>query len=122
MSPIPSVMTGAPEAPALIFTYVLESLGLIALWRQRRFDIFWVGVAAFFYTLFLLHNDVLRYSIPFFALIVLLPLAGYFSGRVARWLAVPALVMLYFYSWGAFNSNLLDPASFEMMKNILGMK
>ncbi len=120
--PFPSVMVGGPEAPALIFTYVLESLGLIALWRQQRFDIFWVGLAAFFYTLFLLHNDILRYSIPFFALVVLVPFAGYFSGRAARWLALPALLALFFYSWGAFNSNLLDPASFEMMKDILGIK
>jgi hypothetical protein len=117
--PFPTLLTGVFESPALIFTYVLEFLGLIFLWRQRRFDLFWIGGAAFFYTLFLLHSDVLRYSIPFFALIVIIPFAGQLSGKVARWLAAPVLLALFFYSWGALNRNLAGLDTFEMMKNIL---
>ncbi len=117
--PFPTLMTGNFESPALIYTYILEGAGLIALWRQRRFDLFWVAFAAFFYTIFLLHSDVLRYSIPFFALAVLIPFAEYASGKVARWLAAPVLIALLFYSWGVFNRNLAGLDTFEMMKNIL---
>lgn len=120
--PFPTLLTGMFESPALIFTYVLETAGLVFLWRQRRFDIFWIGLGQFFYTLFLVHSDVLRYSIPFFALIVLIPFAEYFSGKLARWLAAPVLMALLFYSWGVFNRNLAWVETFEMMKSILQMR
>jgi hypothetical protein len=120
--PFPTLLTGLFESPALIFTYVLETMGLVFLWRQRRFDLFWIGGASFFYTLFLLHSDVLRYSIPFFALVVLIPFADYFSGKVARWLAAPLLLALFFYSWGVLNRNLAGLDTFEMMQNILQIK
>ncbi len=120
--PFPTLMSGLFESPALILTYLLEAIGLIALWRQRRFDIFWVSFAAFFYTLFLLHSDVLRYSIPFFALAVLLPFADYLSGKVARWLAAPMVIALLFYSWGVLNRNLAGLDTFAMMQEILQIR
>jgi hypothetical protein len=120
--PFPTLLTGLFESPALIFSYVLETIGLVFLWRQGRFDLFWIGGASFFYTLFLLHSDVLRYSIPFFALVVLIPFADYFSGKVARWLAAPVLLALFFYSWGVLNRNLAGLDTFEMMKSILQIK
>src|SRR5205085_1556588 len=96
--PFPRLMQGTPDGPGLIYNYALVAAGLIMLWRQRRFDLFWVSFSAFFYTLFLLHADLLRYSIPFFALAVLVPFADYVSSRVARWLAAPVLLAIFLYS------------------------
>lgn len=123
--PLPTLLTGRFESPALILMYILQVAGLIMLWRQRRFDLFWVSFGAFFYTVFLTHSDVLRYSIPFFALAVLIPFAEYASGKLARWLAGPVLVAILFYSWGFFTLNpfqLLTVESFEEMKRILQIK
>ncbi len=117
--PFPTLMTGLFDSPALIFTYLLGLLGLIKLWRQGRYDLFWVGFASYFYTVFLLHSDVLRYSIPFFALIVLIPFAEYVGSKGARWVAGPVLVALVLYSWGAFSRNLIDRETFEAMRTLL---
>ena len=118
--PFPTMLRGDPfNSPAVILTYLMGAVGLILLWRQRRFDLFWVGISAYIYTLFLLHNDILRYSMPFFFLIVLIPFAEFFSGRVARWLAVPVLIAIFFYSWGQLINNLADLDVFGAMQNIL---
>ena len=118
-APFPTLSTGMMDSPGLLYTYIIEAVGLVFLWRQGRFDLFWVGLASFGYTLFLFHEDVLRYSIPFFALIVIIPFADYLSGRVARWLAAPVLLALLLYSWGVLHGNLMNIPTFEAMKNIL---
>lgn len=120
--PFPTLLNGGFNSPALIILYILQAVGLVLLWRQARFDIFWLALTSFFYTIFLMHSDVLRYSIPFFALIVLIPMAKYFSGKTARWLAVPTLLALFFYSWGVLDGNLAVLETYEQMKQILGIR
>ncbi len=118
--PFPTMLRGDDfNSPAVIYTYILCAVGLVVLWRQRRFDLFWVGLAAYLYTLFLLHSDVLRYSIPFFALIVLIPFANLLSGKVARYLSLPVIVALFFYSWGQLVRNLAGLDTFDAMRDIL---
>ncbi len=117
--PFTSLATGADGGPGFFYYYLIQAAGMILLWRQGRRDLFWIGLAAFAYTVFLLHNDILRYSLPAFPLIVAIPFAEYLSGKTARWLAIPVLVMVYFYSWGAININLAGLDTWQMMKNIL---
>jgi hypothetical protein len=120
--PFPTLIDARFNAPALILTYILAFAGLIALWRQRRYDIFMFALTSFAYTLVLMHSDVLRYSIPFFAILVLLPFSRYASGKAARWLAIPVLLMLFFYSWGVLDTNLMQLEEYRKMLDILGVR
>jgi len=117
--PFTSLATGADGGPGFFYYYLIQAAGLILLWRQQRRDLFWIGLATFVYTIFLLHNDILRYSIPAFPLLLIIPFAKYLSGRPARWLAVPVLVAVYLYSWGVLNQNLAGLDTWQMMKDIL---
>jgi hypothetical protein len=117
--PFTSLATGADGGPGLFYYYLIQAVGLILLWKQGRIDLLCIGLGTFAYTVFLLHPDVLRYSLPAFPIIVAIPLAEYLTGKTARWLAIPVLMMVYLYSWGALNGNLAGLDTWQMMKNIL---
>ncbi len=117
--PLPSLAAGADSGAGFFYFYLIEAAGLVLLWRQGRRDLFWVGLTAFGYTLFLVHNDILRYSLPAFPLIVAIPFAPYLTGKAARWLAGPVLLGVYLYSWGVFNLNLAGLDTWQMMRDVL---
>jgi hypothetical protein len=101
------------------YYYGLEAAGLILLWRQKRYDLFWVGLALVLPTFFILHDDVLRYSLPAFPFVLLVPFAAVWESRPVRWLAVPALLAVLIYSWSQLNANQIDLANWrEMLKYI----
>lgn len=118
--PFPSVADGGAGSTGVFYYYLIEVVGLALLWKQGRRDLFWIGLGTVAYTFFLLHPDVLRYSLPAFPLILAIPFAEQLSGKVARWLALPVLVAIYLYSWGALNTNLIWLETWQMLKNILG--
>jgi hypothetical protein len=117
--PFPSLVGGGDGGPGFFYFYLLQAVGLVLLWKQGRRDIFWIGFGIFIYTVFLLHNDILRYSLPAFPLVLAIPFAEYLSGKAARWLALPVLIAVYLYSWGAINLNLAGLDTWQMMKDIL---
>jgi hypothetical protein len=102
------------------YYFILETLGLILLWRQKQYDIFWMGFIWFLPTLFLLHEDVLRYSLPAFPFVLIIPFARYLETKYARWLALPALVAVLIYSWSTLNStNIVDEDTWKRMLELL---
>lgn len=97
------------------YYYGLEAAGLILLWRQKRFDLFWVGLVLVLPTFFLLHDDILRYSLPAFPFVLLIPFAAAWESRPARWLVAPALLAVLIYSWSQLNTNQIDLANWQQM-------
>jgi hypothetical protein len=71
-------------------------------------------------TFFILHDDVLRYSLPAFPFVFLIPFARVFESRPARWLAVPALIAVLVYSWSQLGANQLDQASWQELFKFIG--
>jgi len=117
--PLSNLGAGAESGPGIFYYYIFEVVGLILLWRRKQYDIFWFGLAAFAYTLFMLYSDVLRYSIPAFPLVLAIPYAGVLTSKAARWLAVPILIAVYLYSWGVLNINLAKLDTWLEIRNIL---
>jgi len=105
----------------IFYYFLLEVAGLALLWKQKRFDLFWVGLSMVLFTFFLRHPDILRYSLPAFPLILAIPFAEQLSGKLARWLAIPVLIAIYFYSWSVISNpdKLAGLDTWEAMLNIL---
>lgn len=118
--PFLSLDRGIGRGEGDFYYYGLEAAGLVLLWQQKRFDLFWVGAALAVPTFFILHDDVLRYSLPAFPFVFLIPFAKVFESRPARWLAVPALVAVLVYSWSQLGANQLDQASWQELLKLIG--
>ncbi|MBN9392108.1 MAG: hypothetical protein J0I20_28985 [Chloroflexi bacterium] len=118
--PFLSLDMGVGRGEGDFYYYGLEAAGLVLLWQQKRFDLFWVGVALAVPAFFILHDDVLRYSLPAFPVVFLIPFAKVFESRPARWLAVPALVAVLVYSWSQLGTNQLDQASWRELLKFIG--
>jgi hypothetical protein len=101
------------------YYYLLQAGGLIWLWRERHYDLFWPGLALTLPTLFLLHDDVLRYALPAFPLVLLIPFAKILESRAAYWLALPTLLGVLIYSWSQLNTNLVSLETWQAMLDIL---
>lgn len=118
--PFPALMAGQDVSPGFFYYYLLEAGGLVLLWKQARRDLFWIGLATMLYTGFLLHNDILRYSLPAFPLLIIIPYAALLSSKLAKWATIPVLLAIYFYSWGALDLNLMWTDNWNLMNNLLG--
>lgn len=101
------------------YYYGLEAAGLVLLWRQKRYDLFWVGLALVLPTVFLMHADVLRYSLPAFPYVLLIPFAAVWESRAARRFAAPALLAVLLYSWSQLSTNQMDLANWREMLKII---
>jgi hypothetical protein len=102
------------------YYYGLEAVGLALLWKEKRFELFWVGLALALPAFFILHDDVLRYSLPAFPFVFVIPFAAFLESRPARWLAAPALVAVLVYSWSQLGSNQMDLASWQELLKFIG--
>ncbi len=101
------------------YYYLLEAAGLSLLWQRKHYDLFWLSLALAGPTFFLLHDDILRYSLPAFPFVLLVPFAAVLESRVARWLALPTLLAVLIYSWSQLNTNLVDPETWRAMRVLL---
>lgn len=117
--PLLSMDVSVGRSEGNFYNYLLEAAGLVLLWRERRFDLFWVGLAFTLPTVFLLHDDILRYSLPAFPLVLLIPFARVLESKPARWLAPLALLGVLIYSWSQLSLNLVDQDTWRQMLQIL---
>lgn len=118
--PLLSLDVSVGRSEGDFYYYGLEAAGLILLWRQKRFDLFWVGLALVLPTVFLLHDDVLRYSLPAFPFVLLIPFAAVWESRPARWLAIPALLGVLIYSWSQLALNQIDMENWRELLKFIG--
>ncbi len=102
--PMPNFGRFQDSNNGIFYYFLLEAAGLVLLWKQKRFDLFWFGLSMVFFTFFLRHPDILRYSLPAFPIILAIPFAEQLSSKVARWLAIPVLIAVYFYSWSVISN------------------
>lgn len=119
LMPFDTLAAGTAMGPGVLYYYLFEMIGLVLLWRQGRKDIFWIGFGTFIYSIFLTYSDVLRYSFPFFPLLLVIPFARWLESKPARWLALPVLVAVFLYSWGILNINLIKLDTWTPMKDLL---
>ena len=118
--PLLSMDVNVGRSEGDFYYYILEAAGLVLLWRSRRLDLFWVGLAFMLPTVFMLHDDILRYSLPAFPFVLLIPFAFALESKPARWLAPLALLGVLIYSWSQLNTNLADLETWRAMLVILG--
>lgn len=118
--PLLSMDVNVGRSEGDFYYYILEVAGLALLWRSRRFDLFWVGLAFMLPTVFMLHDDILRYSLPAFPFVLLIPFAFALESKLARWLAPLALLGVLIYSWSQLNTNLASLDTWRTMLPILG--
>jgi len=89
----------------IIYIFLLGSLGVIYLFKQKKFDLGIFAAVFFFTTLFVTHRDVSRYSLPLvpFLLIAFEPLLVKKEFKIAFWvILIP--VFLYTISFVAGNT------------------
>jgi len=89
----------------IIYIFLLGSLGVIYLFKQKKFDLGIFAAVFFFTTLFVAHRDVSRYSLPLvpFLLIAFEPLLVKKEFKIAFWvILIP--VFLYTISFVAGNT------------------
>ncbi len=118
--PFLSLDIGVGRSEGDFYYYGLEAAGLVLLWKKKRFDLFWVGLALALPTFFILHDDVLRYSLPAFPFVFIIPFAAGLESRPARWLAAPALAAVLIYSWSQLGTNQLDLANWRELLKFIG--
>jgi hypothetical protein len=104
--------------PGNFYYFLLETIGIISLWRQKRYDLIWFGLPLTLYVIFLIHPDLMRYSLPAFPFLLLIPLAPYLSGRTARWLALPVVILVLMYSWSVIPGAMAVPETWDALRNI----
>ncbi len=117
--PLLSMDVNVGRSEGDFYYYILEAAGLVLLWRERRYDLFWVGLAFTLPTVFMLHDDILRYSLLAFPFVLLIPFAAVLESKPARWLAPLALLGVLIYSWSQLNTNMIDLESWRAILKIL---
>jgi hypothetical protein len=101
------------------YYYILQTAGLVLLWRRKLYDIFWIGLVLFLPTVFLLHDDVLRYALPAFPFVITIPFAFALESKYTRWFAIPALIAVLIYSWSQLFTNMVDADTWQQMLELL---
>ncbi len=104
--------------PGNFYYFLLETIGIILLWRQRRYELVWFGLPLTLYIFFLIHPDLMRYSLPAFPFLLLIPLAPYLTSRTARWLALPVIILMLMYSWSVIPGAMAQPETWEVLRRI----
>gem|GEM_PF-385333 len=117
--PLLSLDISYTRSEGTFYYYILQAAGLVLLWRRKQYDIFWVGLVFFLPTVFMLHDDVIRYALPAFPFVLAIPFAPVLETKYARWFAPLALLGVLIYSWSQLNTNLIDLESWRQMQNIL---
>ena len=125
-------LTGAPFASiwpstvgynwseATIWIYFLNAVGILLLWRARRYDLALFAGALYVPLIFVAHHDLVRYMLPIFPLSLLIGyerLIGAREFKLAMVLIVPAI---YIYTWSAVQTNLAPVDAMQQLMNLLG--
>ncbi len=119
--PLPSFGRPYDSNQGIFYYFILEAVGLVILWRKKFYDLFWVGLGLIGFTFFLGHPDILRYSLAAFPLVLAIPFSEYLNSKVARWLAIPVLIAVYFYSWSFIGNpdKLAYPETWDVMLRLV---
>ncbi|HEX2911948.1 MAG TPA: hypothetical protein VH186_14165 [Chloroflexia bacterium] len=117
--PLLSLDINVGRAEGDFYYYLLEAAGLYLLWREKHYDLFWIGLVMTIPTVFLLHDDILRYSLPAFPLVLLIPFSKALESKPARWLAPLVLLGVLIYSWSQLNTNMVDIETWRVMRTLL---
>jgi hypothetical protein len=117
--PLLSLAVSATRSEGNFYYYIIEAAGLVFLWRRKLYDLFWLGFIFFVPTLFMLHDDVLRYSLPAFPFVLVVPYARLLEAKIVRYFAPIALLGVLIYSWSQLGYNKLEGESWRQMLELL---
>ncbi len=117
--PLLSMDVSSLRSEGNFYYYILQAAGLVLVWRRKQYDIFWIGLVFFLPTIFLLHDDVIRYALPAFPFVLAIPFAPLLETKYARWFAPLAVLAVLIYSWSQLSTNLIDLDSWRQMQNFL---
>ncbi|MEI7555668.1 hypothetical protein [Candidatus Chlorohelix sp.] len=117
--PLLSLAVTASRSEGNFYYYIIEAAGLALLWRRKLYDLFWLGLVFFVPTLFMLHDDILRYSLPAFPFVLIAPYARVLESKIAYYIAPVALLGVLIYSWTQLGFNKLEGENWQQMLELL---
>ncbi|MEI6043124.1 MAG: hypothetical protein WCS37_01915 [Chloroflexota bacterium] len=106
--PFRAIHISAGRTEGNFYVYLMQFGGLIWLWQKRHFDLFWIGLVLTLPTVFILHDDVLRYGLLSFPLVLLIPFAGILENKAVKWLAPIVIFAVLLYSTSQLGTNLMN--------------
>lgn len=101
------------------YIYLLPMLGLAVLWKRGYFEVFWFGLPLFIFNTFIYHVDMLRYMMPVFPFLVIIPFAQWLEQRSVRLVLVIAGLLAFFYAFYDLGEALMNVGLWERLKTFL---
>ena len=106
------------SAEFYLMMYAIYGLGTALLWSKNKL-FFWYCFFTFFFSIFIVHQDVSRYLIPMAPLALVAAYDSVFSKNAFKFLFFPFLVLVYIYTWGMLPKNVIDVKNFNKLERYL---